>query len=327
MHAWRVHEYGNYRELLTWEECDEPSPPEAGVVVEVEAAGLNFPDLLFIAGKYQVKAPLPFVPGMEASGRVIAAGKKSRFGAGDRVIATNLWGAFGERMALPDQTCFRMPDQMTGVHAAALTIVYQTGYFALDYRARLQKGEVLLVHGGSGGVGTAAIQIGKALGATVIATAGNDEKLDICRRCGADHLINYRDDDFVREVKKLTSGRGADVIFDPIGGDVFDSSLKCIAFGGRVLVIGFASGRIPEVRTNRILLKNISVIGLNWGNHQFHEPARIHATHDRLCEMYCNGEIEPIIYREYQRNQLPEALAAIEKRASYGKVILRMRSE
>ncbi|MEM9491758.1 MAG: NADPH:quinone oxidoreductase family protein, partial [Myxococcota bacterium] len=244
MHAWRVHEYGDFRENLTWEECADPNPPNAGVVIEVAAAGLNFPDLLLIAGQYQVKAPLPFVPGMEACGTVVATGPDSRFAVGQRIIASNMWGAFGQRMAVPDRSCFAIPDAMSAVHAAALTITYQTGYFALHHRARLTEGETVLVHGGAGGVGTAAIQLARAAGARIIATAGSDSKLDICRQCGADEVINYRDDDFVREVKTMTGGRGADVIIDPVGGEVFDQSTRCIAFGGRIVVIGFASGRI-----------------------------------------------------------------------------------
>ena len=328
MQAWRVHQYGDYRKSLVWEECDDPSSPESGVVVEIASAGLNFPDILFIAGQYQVKAPVPFVPGMEACGTVIERGAKSQFEVGERVIASHLWGGFGQRMATPDRACFRIPDRarMPDSHAAALLVVYQTAYFALVLRTGLKAGETLLVHGGAGGVGTAAIQMGKALGATVIATAGSDEKLDICRQCGADHVINYREDDFVSVVKKLTASRGADVVFDPVGGDVFDKSTKCIAFAGRILVIGFTSGRIPEIRTNRVLLKNISIVGLNWGNYQLHAPDMVHEAHERLCELYLADKISPVVYREYDANELPDALAAIQKRVSYGKVILRMKT-
>ncbi|GAB4524149.1 MAG: NADPH:quinone oxidoreductase family protein [Haliangiales bacterium] len=322
MHAWRVHSYGDYRQALTWEECDAPSPPDAGVVIDVAAAGVNFPDILAIAGQYQIKAPLPFVPGIEAVGRVAEAGPKSQFKAGERIIASNLCGAFGERMLAPDQGCFRVPDEMSDEHAAALLITYQTGYFGLVHRCQLGAGETLLVHGGAGGVGTAAIQLGKALGATVIATAGSAAKLDVCRQTGADHVINYRDQDFVAEVKKLTSGRGADVIYDPVGGDVFDHSTRCIAVGGRLLVIGFASGRIPEIRANRILLKNISIVGLNWGNYQFIDQPLIRATHDALCGLYAEGKIAPVVSRTYGLRDLPDALDAIRDRTSHGKLVV-----
>lgn len=324
MHAWRVHEVGPYREVLRWEEVPDPAPPDDGVVVEVRAAGLNFPDLLVIAGNYQVKAPLPFTPGIEACGVVVEAGPGSTWKPGDRVIAHHhaRWGAFAERMTAPDGDCFAVPDAMTDAHAAALLVIYQTSYFGLVYRAGLQAGETLVVHGGAGGVGTSAIQIGKALGATVIATAGTDDKLEVCRRAGADHVINYREEDFVERVRAITDGRGADVIYDPVGGDVFDASTKCLAFSGRLLVIGFASGRIPSIACNRVLLKNISIVGLHWNNYRFHEPGKFHECHERLCELYARGAIEPVIYRDYPMTELPEALAAIEGRASYGKVIV-----
>jgi NADPH2:quinone reductase len=323
MHAWRIHEFGHYRDVLRWEACDDPRAPEAGVVLQVSAAGVNFPDLLAVAGTYQIKPPLPFVPGIEACGTVIEAGSESRFAPGDRLVAYHYMGAFGERMAVPDPLCFPVPERMSDADAAALLVVYQTSYFALVYRGALQPGETLLVHGGAGGVGTAAIQIGKALGATVIATAGSDEKLDVCRACGADHVINYRDHDFVAEVERLSAGRGADVIYDPVGGDVFDKSTRCIAFGGRLLVIGFASGRIPEIRANRILLKNISIVGLHWGNYQFHRPELLSQAHERLCAMYEKGEIAPVIHAEMPLGELPQALNALDSRASHGKIVLR----
>jgi NADPH2:quinone reductase len=323
MRAWRAHRYGPYREVLTWDDCDDPEVPEAGAVIGVASASLNFPDLLSIAGKYQVKAPLPFVPGIEAAGTVVAAGARSRYRVGQRVIANNLWGAFGEKMAAPDASLFAIPDAMSDDEAASLLVTYQTSYFALVHRAALRAGETLLVHGGAGGVGIAAIQIGKALGATVIATAGADDKLEVCRRAGADHVINYKDEDFAGVVGKLTGGKGANVIYDPVGGDVFDKSLKCIAWEGRILVIGFASGRIPEVPANKILLKNISIIGLHWGAYAHHAPEAFHQAHDVLCRMYAEGTIKPVVWKVFPLAQLPDALSAIESRASYGKVVVR----
>jgi NADPH:quinone reductase len=323
MHAWRVHEFGHYRERLRWEACDVPEPSENGVVVAVRAAGLNFPDLLSIAGKYQVKAPLPFTPGLEAAGVVTAAGPRSRFRVGQRLIANNLWGAFAEQMAAPDASCFPIPDGMSDADAAALLVIYQTSYFALVHRTTVVPGEFLLVHGGAGGVGTSAIQIGKALGAVVIATAGSEEKLRICREAGADHVINHTEADFVEEVGKITRGHGADIVYDPVGGDTFDRSIKCLAFSGRLLVIGFTSGRIPEIKANRILLKNIGIIGVHWGAYQFHQPALIGETHEALCKLYAAGKIKPVLYRELPIGQLPDAMAALESRASYGKIVLR----
>jgi NADPH:quinone reductase len=323
MKAWRVHEFGHYQERLRFEDIDAPEVPEGGVVIEVAAAALNFPDLLSIAGTYQVKAPLPFTPGLEASGTIIEVGPKSKHQVGQRVIANHAWGAYAERMAAPDPSIFPVPDAMSDTDAAALHIVYQTSYFGLVHRAGLKAGETLLVHGGAGGVGTSAIQLGKALGATVIATAGAEDKLQVCRDCGADHVVNYRDEDFVDAVKQITGGRGADVIYDPVGGDVFDGSTRCIAFEGRLLVIGFTSGRIPSIKANRILLKNISIVGLHWGNYAFHAPELMQETHQALCELYAAGKIRPVIFRELPLAELPQALALLESRQSYGKLLVR----
>src|SRR5262249_51421357 len=206
---------------------------------------------------------------------------------------------------------------------ASLLVTYQTSYFALVHRTALRAGETLLVHGGAGGVGISAIQIGKALGATVIATAGADDKLEVGRKAGADHVINYKDDDFVAAVQRITGGRGADVIYDPVGGDVFDRSLKCIAWEGRLLVIGFASGRIPELAANKVLLKNIAVIGLFWGAYMTRDPKKIRDAHDALVAMYRAGTIKPLVWRSFPLAELPEALGALESRASHGKIVVR----
>ncbi len=293
------------------------------MVVQVAAAALNFPDMLAIAGQYQVKPPLPFVPGMESAGEVIAAGPRSALRVGQRVIVSGHGGAFAERVAATDAGCYPVPDAMSDADAAALLVVYQTGWLSLVRRARLRAGETLLVHGGAGGVGTAAIQLGKALGARVIATASGAAKLDVCRSCGADDVFDYRERAIPEAVAELTGGRGADVIYDPIGGDVFDASTRCLAFEGRLLVIGFAGGRIPEIKANRILLKNIDVIGIFWGNYQLHDPAVARTAHAELCRLYEQAAIRPVIYREYPLAELPAALGALEGRESYGKIVVR----
>jgi NADPH2:quinone reductase len=221
-----------------------------------------------------------------------------------------------------DQTAHLVPDGMTFEDAAALTINYQTAYFALVHRARLRRGETVLVHGGAGGVGTATIQIAKSLGATVIATAGSDEKTAVCRACGADHAVNYAGVDFSAVVKELTGGHGADLIVDPVGGDVFDRSVKCIAFEGRIVVIGFAGGRIAELATNRVLLKNMSVIGLFWGNYQTRNETLVRDTQEVLYDMYRRGTIKPVIYQRYPLERLPDALEAIESRRCHGKPVV-----
>jgi NADPH2:quinone reductase len=320
MRAWRAHTYGSYKDVLQLEEVPALEPPPGGAVVRVEAAALNFPDLLAIAGQYQVKAPLPFTPGIEAAGTVIKAGATSKHEVGDKVIVSALWGAFAEEIVAADAQLLTWPAGLSAAEAASFVVTYHTGYFALVHRAALRAGETLLVHGGAGGVGIAAIQLGKALGATVIATAGADDKLDICRAAGADHAINYKTADWVAEVKHATGGKGADVIYDPVGGDVFDQSLRCIAWEGRILVIGFASGKIPELKLNRVLLKNISVVGLYWGAYQLHDPPKVVACHAALTELVARGACRPVIWKSLPLAELPAAFEALESRASHGKI-------
>ncbi len=301
--------------------------PEIGpgmLGVRVEAAGCNFFDILMVRGQYQVRPPFPFVPGAELAGVVETVGPGvDGFRPGDRVLASNGLGAFAERAAVPSRAAWRMPDGMSFDQASAFPIVYPTSYAGLVFRAALRAGETVLVHAAAGGVGIAAVQIAKALGARVIATAGGADKLEVARRAGADVLIDYRDPEWVDRVRAATDGRGADVVYDSVGGDVTDASLKCIAWNGRLLVIGFASGRIPEVKLNRVLLKNISLVGLHWGAHAMHEPARIGETFHALFDLYRAGKVDPVIYRAYPLAELPAALAALGSRQSYGKIVVR----
>jgi NADPH2:quinone reductase len=241
---------------------------------------------------------------------------------GDRVFGTAGLGGFAELALLPVRGAYKLPEAMSFEAGAALPIIYPTSYAGLVYRAHLQAGENLLVHAAAGGVGIAAVQIGKALGARVIATAGGADKLEVARRAGADEVIDYREEDFVVRVKELTEGRGADVIYDPVGGDVFDKSLKCIAWNGRLLVIGFASGRIPEVKANRILLKNIAIIGLHWGAHVTNDPGLIGPTFEALFALYAQGKIEPVIFKRYSLDEVPTALEALASRKTYGKLVI-----
>jgi len=323
MRAWRVHEFGPYRDRLRWEECPSPVASEGGAIVEVAAAGLNFPDLLTIAGTYQTRPPLPFTPGLEAVGTIVAAGKDSRWQVGQRVIAGVPWGAFAEVVAASDDDLYSCPSEMPDREAAGFLVTYQTSYLALVDRAQLRAGEVLLVHGGAGGVGTAAIQIGNALGATVIATATGARKAEICRRAGAAHVVDLEREDFVARVLEASEGRGANVIYDPVGGDICQRSTKCIAFAGRLLIIGFASGTIPTIAANRVLLKNIAVIGMHWGAYKLHARAAIDAAHERLEELYASGRVAPMISMEAAMSELPAALDHLASRSSYGKVIVR----
>lgn len=322
MRAWQVNEFGPYKEALALTEVDDPRVSSDGVVIEVHATGVMYADLLSIAGQYQVKAPLPFVPGSEAAGVVLEAGAESRFKPGDRVVTVNLMGGFAEKALGMNANTFAIPDEMSFVDAASFCINYQTGYMGLVHRGRIKAGETVLVHAGASGVGTAAIQLAKAVGCTVIATASTEAKLEVCRQAGADHAINYTEGDFVGAVKSITGGLGADVIYDPVGGDVFDQSTKCIAFEGRLIIIGFASGRIPEIAANRLLLKNADAVGVFFGNYNLFRNDFVHETLEALYDFYRKGAIKPVIYREYAFDQLPGALESIESRQCYGKPVL-----
>ena len=215
-----------------------------------------------------------------------------------------------------------MPAKMGFDEAAAFTLIFQTGWFGLHRRANLKAGETLLVHAGAGGVGSAAIQLGKAAGAIVIATAGSDEKVEVCRELGADHAINYKTQDFVEEVKKITGGRGADVVYDPVGGDVYDRSTKCIAFEGRIVIVGFTSGRIPQAATNHVLVKNYSVVGLHWGLYSKRAPELIPLATKALFELYEAGKIKPYVSTRLPLSEAPRALTSVAEGKSTGKVIL-----
>ena len=322
MRAVVVESWMDPRELCVGE-VGEPEVRPGTLGIEVRAAGCNFFDILMVKGEYQVRPPFPFVPGAEVAGVVTKVGEGVEgFAVGDRVFGAPGLGGFAERAVMPAFGSYRLPDGVSFEQGAALPIIYPTSYMALIHRANLQSGEDLLVHAAAGGVGIAAVQIGKALGARVIATAGGTEKLEIARENGADDTIEYREEDFVERVKALTDGKGADVIYDSVGGEVFDKSLKCIAWNGRLLVIGFASGTIPSVKANRILLKNIAVTGLNWGGHAVKEPQKIPAVMQELFALYAEGKICPVIYRTYPLEELPEALAALGGRRSYGKVVV-----
>ena len=304
-------------------EIPEPEAGPGEVQIEVRAAGCNFFDILIVQGKYQVKPPFPFTPGGEVSGVVEAVGDGVEgFAVGDRVLAWCGIGGFAETAVVPPNNVRLIPDGMSFEEGAALSIIYPTSYAALIYRANLQPGETLLVHAAAGGVGSAALQIGKALGARVIATVGGAEKAGIARENGADEVIDYRTEDFVARVNEITDGARADVIFDPVGGDVFDRSLKCIAWNGRLVVVGFASGRIPEVKANRILLKNIAVTGVHWGAYAANEPEKISETYEGLFALYRAGKIKPLIFKTYALEDLPSALAELASRKTHGKLII-----
>jgi NADPH2:quinone reductase len=324
--AWVVHELGG-PDSMRFEDVDIGQPADEAVRINVRAAGVNFFDSLLVAGQYQSKPPLPFVPGGEVSGEVAYAPPGSGWKVGDRVMAIvdNMGltrGAYAEVTETEPRNIFRIPDVMPFEDGAAFSVIYPTAWFGLHRRANLQAGETLLVHAGAGGVGSATIQLGKAAGARVIATAGSDEKLEVCRSLGADHAINYKTQDFAEEVKAITGGRGADVVFDPIGGDVYDRSTKCIAFEGRIVVVGFTSGRIPTAALNHALIKNYSIVGLHWGLYTRRAPEMIAPAMDELLKMYEEGRIKPYISKKLPLKDGPEGMALVGAGRSTGKVVL-----
>jgi NADPH:quinone reductase len=321
MRAWQVQRLGNPEQALKLAEVEAPRPEPGEVVIEVEAAALNFFDILLCRGEYQESPELPFTPGGEVSGTVHEAGGGMQ--AGQHVIATPPLprGGYADRVAVPESSVFPIPDSMPFDKAAALPITYQTAHVALRHRAQLEPGETVLVHAGAGGVGSAAIQIAKAVGATVIATAGGSEKVEVCEKLGAEIAIDYREENFVEVVKEATEGRGADVIFDPVGGDVFDGSRRCVAFEGRIVIIGFAGGRIADAPTNHVLVKNYSVVGMHWGLYTRVMPGLIRNTHEDLIGLYNAAEIDPLISGTVSFEELPNALEKLSGRGTYGKVV------
>lgn len=322
MRAWQVQEVGDLSGLRI-AETSRPSPAAGQVLIRTRAAAMNFFDVLQVQGKYQVKPPVPFTPGAEVAGTVEALGPGATgVAVGDRVLAIVPLGGFAEYAVAAGDSVFRIPAAMSFAEAAAMPIVYQTSYFALTRRAALRSGEWLLVHAGAGGVGCAAVQLGKAMGARVIATAGSDEKLEFCRAQGAEHALLYHDAAWVDRVKEITSGRGADVIYDPVGGDVTTLSLKCLAWEGRLLIIGFAGGAIPKIEANRLLLKNISAVGLYWGDYRKYNPALIPQAQQELFAMYDAGKIRPVVSQAYPFADLRAGLEALGSRRTTAKVVL-----
>jgi NADPH2:quinone reductase len=298
--------------------------PRAGqVVLSVRAAGVNFPDTLIIQGKYQFKPETPFSPGGEVAGVVREVGEGvTGVKPGDRVIAAATWGGFAEEMVADADRLVPMPDEMDFVPASAFILTYGTSYHALKDRAQLKAGETLLVLGASGGVGLAAVQIGKAMGARVIAAASSDAKLQICRENGADEVINYGTEDLRTRVKQLTAGKGVDVVYDPVGGPYSEPALRDMAWNGRFLVVGFAAGDIPRVPLNLALLKGCSIVGVFWGAFTRNEAERNRRNNQELMALYSRGQVRPYIHATYPLERAAEALNEVLNKRVSGKVVV-----
>ena len=322
MHAWLCTNPIGV-EALAWTELPDPAPKAGEVLVEIRAASLNFPDLLMVQNKYQIKPPLPFVPGSEFAGVVQAVGDGvSHLQVGQNVACLSGTGGFATHTIAPAARCIPLPDGFGHVDAAAFIMTYATSYHALLDRGQLQAGETVLVLGAAGGVGTAAIQIAKAKGARVIAAASTDEKCDVCLKLGADAVINYSVEDLRDAAKSLTDGRGPDVIYDPVGGALAEPAFRSIAWRGRYLVVGFASGPIPSLPLNLPLLKGASVVGVFWGEFAKREPQANASMMGTLLQWYTQGKIRPAIDRTMPMSQLPAAFAHMGARAVIGKLVL-----
>jgi NADPH2:quinone reductase len=311
-------------EELVWKELPDPSPGPGQVAVKIHAAGLNFADALLVQGLYQARPPFPFVPGAEFAGEVLSVGEGvDGFAAGDRVMAySTTMGAFAEAGVFRANDLMLAPNGIEFDEGAALLCAHGTAHHALKQRAGLRSGETLLVLGAAGGTGSAAVQIGKAMGATVLAAASSPEKLDLARENGADLLIDYAREELKTTVKELTGGRGVDVVYDPVGGDAFDASTRCVARNGRLLVIGFASGRIPSAPANLALLKNCSIVGVFWGAWNERDPAGNVRNFELLFRWWREGKLKPHVSHRFPLARTVDALNAVAARKVTGKAVI-----
>lgn len=329
MRAVVVNEINN-RGAVVLADIDAPVLGLDHVLIDAVSASFNFPDLLQIDGKYQIVPPLPFIPGKEAAGVVTNVGPEvTEFEVGDRVLVEVEYGAFAEQVAAPSDRVYRLPDDLDMSTAAAMGLVYQTAYIALTDRAGLREGDTVLVTGATGGVGLAAVQIAKAMGATVLGAIGNPAKADAARAAGADHVINLFEEplaDRLREqVKAVTSNRGVDIVLDVVGGDVFDAALRCVAFGGRVVVLGFTAGRIPSLKTNYLLLKNIAVVGMTVNGYLQQRPDTVRTAQQAIFALWMDGRLQPAIHTELPFDDFADGFKMLEEREVIGKIVLAIR--
>lgn len=311
---------------LVLEETTDPVAGDNQVVIDIHAAGVNFPDTLIIQGKYQIKPPFPFSPGGEAAGVVASVGSNVKHvKPGDRVMALTGYGSFAEKVVADAAKVLPMPDDMDFTTASGFSMTYGTSMHALTQRGELKPGETLLVLGASGGVGLAAVEIGKAMGARVIAAASSAEKLEVARNAGADELINYSEVSLKDAVKELTGGKGADVIYDPVGGDLFDEAVRAINWKGRLLVVGFASGRIPDFPVNLALLKGSSIVGVFWGSFAAREPQANLDNFRQLFAWHSEGKLKPLVSERFALAEYEQALELLSSRRAVGKVVMQVR--
>jgi NADPH:quinone reductase len=322
--AWRVEAIGEPATALQPADVPVPKMGLRQVRVRVLAAPANFPDVLLCRGEYQVRPELPFTPGVEACGEVLALGAEvAEVAVGDRVVGACVLphGSFAEEALMDAAVTFPAPPTLDDAEAAGFVIAYQTGWFGLNERARIRPGETLLVHAAAGGVGTAAVQLGKAAGAQVVAVVGGPEKAEVARSCGADVVVDRRTDDVVAVVKEVTRGRGADVVFDPVGGDAYAQSTKCVAFEGRIIVVGFASGTMPQPPLGHALVKNYAILGLHWGLYAQLDPARVRAAHEELVRLAADGLIRPVVGERVDFDGLPAGVQRLADGGTVGRVV------
>ncbi|MFC5661505.1 NADPH:quinone oxidoreductase family protein [Kitasatospora misakiensis] len=341
MRAWQVPETGEPRAVLRQvEDAPRPVPGPGQLLVRVRAAAVNFPDALLVRGQYQVRPPLPFTPGVELCGVIEACGPTADdavdgtadsasdpaepWRPGDRVVGTPVLphGAFAEYALLDASAAFPAPEALDDAEAAALHIGHQTAWFALHRRAALRPGETLLVHAAAGGVGSAAVQLGRAAGARVIAVVGGAGKAATARSLGADLVVDRTSEDFVAAVKAATGGRGADVVFDPVGGAAFTGSTRCVAFEGRIVVVGFAGGEIPAPALNHALVKNYAILGLHWGLYQTRDPRAVRAVHRELTDLAAKGVVRPLVTARLPFDAVPDAVQRVADGTTTGRLVI-----
>ena len=321
--AWRIKELGDPWEKLMIEEIESPSPKAGQISIGVEATDLNFADILQCQGRYQVKLTPPFSPGMNAAGTILEVGEDVELKVGQRVVGPTMggYGGYAAQAVLLAGQCQVLPDTVSSMAASAIHVTYGTAWFALHQRGNLQPGETVLVLAGAGGVGSAAIQLAKAHGCWVTAAAGGVDKIALCKRLGADEVIDYNTEELYDRSMRLTSDRGYDVIYDPVGGDFFDVVRRLVAWEGRLLVIGFASNRIPQAPANHILMKNYSVVGVHMGAYRKQDPAPFERCYNELYEMLDKGQIEPWIDSVVDFEELPAALLSLANRETKGRLV------